>query len=290
MRRHRLTSAAALAAAIASFGTTGVALADGSAATSGNSVAAHQLVDHGSRPRPLDDSTTSQLELDHPDLDQARLDQARDQPDQGQVRHQTGGADPERDQGDRRPVPARHLRRQQGRGHRSRPARSRPRRGQALRSRAGRCRSRSSSASIGSRPTRCGSSRRRVGGRGRSPRSCAVPARGWSTVQVTHARTPQMLGFQAVRRIAVLSPHAGFGSTRQVRAADPAAAGRAAHLRDPSQASMTSTPGWRSTPTTACWAAAPHRASTAPPSATCSTASAPSSSTTPATALTPRAT
>src|SRR5689334_14933761 len=39
MRRHRLTSAAALAAAMASFGTTGVAFADGSAATSGNTVA-----------------------------------------------------------------------------------------------------------------------------------------------------------------------------------------------------------------------------------------------------------
>src|SRR5689334_14693850 len=39
MRRHFLTSAAALAAAIAFFGTTGVALADGSAATSGNTVA-----------------------------------------------------------------------------------------------------------------------------------------------------------------------------------------------------------------------------------------------------------
>jgi hypothetical protein len=36
---------------------------------------------------------------------------------------------------------------------------------------------------------------------------------GLATVTVTHARTPQMLGFKAVRRVTVLSPHAGFGST-----------------------------------------------------------------------------
>jgi hypothetical protein len=51
---------------------------------------------------------------------------------------------------------------------------------------------------------------------GRFTETVTSPGAGLVTVNIVHARTPQMLGFTAVRRVAALSESIGFGSTAPI--------------------------------------------------------------------------
>lgn len=197
MRRHRLTSAAALAAAIATFGSAGVALADGSAATSGNTVAASASSSSSSSTT----TTTSSSSSTTPGSTKPGKGKGKGKPAPptaakptavlylpdifvvskgavtvpGRLVHIQGVVKPY--------VPGQVVQVKEFLGHhqfKSDTLRLKP----------------SPGATAGVFTAKL-----------RSPGS------GLVTVKVTHARTPQMLGFTALRRIAALSPHAGFGSS-----------------------------------------------------------------------------
>jgi hypothetical protein len=221
MRRHLLTSAAALAAAIASFGTAGAAFADGPAATSGNTVATSASAAPAATPSTTGSSTATTSSS----TTASSTTPTATKPGSTKPGSTKPGTKPSKGSTGSNVAPTAAATKATAavylpdvfvvrKGAVTVPGRVvhvqgvvKPYvPGQVVQVK----------EFLGKRQFKSDTLRIKPAPGGRSgvfTEKLRSSAAGLATVTVTHARTPQMQGFEAVRRVAVLSPHAGFGST-----------------------------------------------------------------------------